>query len=862
METDISFGHWLEKQRKALDLTREEFAQKVGCSTSALRKIETDQRRPSRQLAELIAKRLEISPDERELFIQIARGDLSIERMKSPHPPPNLNLVRPQKTFSSNIPTPPTPLIGRKTELASISQMLGDPQCRMLTITGMGGIGKTRLAIEVANTLKDGFKDGAGFVALAGLTSPDFLVSAIVDALKITLAGSQDVKKQLINALRGKELLLVLDNAENILSDVGLFTEMLESASSLKLLVTSRVQLNIQWEWVFELRGLPIPSSDEDEQLGQFDSVALFVQRAQQVKTNLKFDSKEMALIARVCQMVEGSPLAIELAAPWVKVLSVQEIGDEIEKHLDILESSAHDLPERHRSIRTTFNYSWNLLSEDEKRTLSRLSTFRGSFTREAAEHVTGTSLLLLSTLKTKSWLQRDSDGRFHLHELVRQYTAEKLQADAEEELTTRVSFCNYYAAQLEKWEGRIKSPQSVEVLAEMGNEIDNIRQAWEWMVLYKQPANISRSQFSLYWFHEMHGLYQQGIVLFNHAATNLRVLAKSHKDQEKKIECLVALGQVLTLEARWFARSGDLDASSEKLKESIDILPSTRNKAALGDALRLSGNIEFIWGNYERAAELLEESVALCREASHQWGLASSLIVLGNLLQFQGEYEQSFQVSTEAVEVSRVMGEPRMLASSLFYKADVTQSLGLFNDAETLVQESLAISQSIQDRWSIACALQILGTIATKKKEGENAVERLRSSLQIFTEMGERARIVSSMIELGNALLLQNNLQEAKFYFTETVKMAAEDQLLPAIVESLIGVATINAQEKEIDSAYELAFYVLNHPATYPLIKERADQLCSDLESQITPGKLGEIQTFAQNKTIDEITNQVLKLS
>jgi len=436
------------------------------------------------------------------------------------------------------------------------------------------------------------------------------------------------------------------------------------------------------------------------------------------------------------------------------------------------------------------------------------------------------------------------------------------LQVDVEKELMTRVNFCNYYAAQLEKWEGRIKSPQSMEVLVEMGDEIDNIRQAWEWMVLYKQPANISRSHFGLYWFLEMRGLYQQGIALFEQAATVLRVLVKSHQGQEKASENLTALGQVLSLDARWMASSGDLDASSKTVQESIDILQSIQNKTTLGDALRLSGNIEFILGNYERAAELLEESAALCRETSHHWGLASSLIVLGNLLQFQGEYERSFQVSTEAVEVSRVMSEPRMLASSLFYKADVTQTLGLFDDAESLLQESLAISRSIQDRWSIACALQILGTIATNKKEMENAVERLRSSLQIFTEMGERARIVSSMIELGNALLLQNNLQEAKYYFAETMKIAAEDQLLPAIVEALIGVARIQAQEKEISSAYELAFYVLNHPATYPLIKERANNLCSDLETQLTPGKTDEIQALAQNKTIDEITEQVLKLS
>jgi len=860
METDVSFGSWLQKRRKALDLTREEFAQKVGCSASALRKIETDERRPSRQLAELLANVLEVPTEERETFIQIARGDLSIERMKPPPLISRFNLHQQTQTLSPQIPIPPTSLIGRESELSTLRQRLENPQCRMVTLIGMGGIGKTRLAIEIANRLKEKFTDGAGFVALAGLSSSAFLVSAIADALHLNLTGSRDPQKQLLNSLRKKEFLLVLDNAENLLPEVGFFGELLENAPYLKLLVTSRERLNIQWEWVFEIRGLPIPSNDDDEQVEQSSSVALFMQRAQQVKTDLKFDSNEIALISRLCQMVEGNPLAIELAAPWVKVLSVQEISEEIEKHLDILESSAHDLTDRHRSIRTTFNYSWNLLSEDERQTLSRLSAFRSSFTREAAGQITGTSLPLLSILKAKSWLQRNTNGSFSLHELVRQYTAEKLRLNSEEERQTRMKFCDYYAASMKQWEDKIKSPRSITVLAEMGNEIDNIIQAWNWMMLLRQPTHISRSHFSLYWFHEMHGLYQQGILLFDQAAGILRDIIKSHKDQEKISESMLALGQALSLEARWLARSGDLPASSKILQESIDILRSYQDKATLGDALRLSGNIEFIKGNYERAEEILQESVALCRSASHQWGLTSSLIVLGNLLQFQGEYERSLQVCREAVSIARTVGEPRMLASSLFYQADVTQYLGLLDEAEGLLKESLAISESINDRWSIACALQILGTIATNKKEMETAIERLHSSLQMFSEMGERARIVSSMNELGNAFLLQGSLRDAKFYFIETIKLAAEDELFPAIVEAVIGIATIRAQDQEIDSAYELAFFVLNHPATYSLIKERANQLCSDLEAQITPGKMEEFQIQAQNRTIEDITNEVLK--
>lgn len=308
-------------------------------------------------------------------------------------------------------------------------------------------------------------------------------------------------------------------------------------------------------------------------------------------------------------------------------------------------------------------------------------------------------------------------------------------------------------------------------------------------------------------------------------------------------------------------ARSGDLDASSKILQESIDILQSTQSKTALGDALRLSGNIELIKGNYARAAEKLQESVALCRKACHQWGLTSSLIVLGNLLQFQGEYEQSLQVSTEAVAVARTVGEPRMLASSLFYQADVMQSLGLLDEADGLLKESLAISRSLHDRWSTGCALQILGTIATKKDETGNAVEYLRSSLKIFNEIGELARVVSSMIELGNALLVHETPQEAKTYYIETIRIAAANQILPAIMEALIGVATVLMQEEAFESAYELAVFALQHPATYPLIKERAERLCSSLETQLAPEQVERVQIGVQNKTIEDFTNQVLKL-
>ena len=256
MEIGISFGEWFKRRRKALDLIRDELAHRVGYSASALRKIKTNERRPSKQLIELLANFLEIPNEERETFFRIARGKPSTEGTKFSHHVPDLNLTQPTQASTPLIPIPLTPIIGRETELFAFCQMLADPQCRLLTITGMRGIGKTSLAIEIATTVMENFADGVRFISLASLTSPVFLVSTIAEALNISLIGSQDPRKHLLSALHEKRLMLVLDNAENLAQEAGLFAEMLQSAPFLQLLVTSREPLNIQWEWVFEIHGL------------------------------------------------------------------------------------------------------------------------------------------------------------------------------------------------------------------------------------------------------------------------------------------------------------------------------------------------------------------------------------------------------------------------------------------------------------------------------------------------------------------------------------------------------------------------------------------------------------------------------
>ena len=280
---DYTFGNWVRRRRKALDLTQQELAYRVGCSVSLIFKIESDERRPSRQMAELLVEHLQIPADQRDLFLKVARQEKAIDALDQeavPSAPAPVPVSQPLRT---NLPLPLTPIIGREHELQAILQQFENPACRLMTLTGPGGVGKTRLAQEVAHRLHHALEDGACFVSLASISSPEFIVPAIADALGFTFAGSMEPRSQLFNLLREKQLLLVLDNLEHLLEGVEVLDELLVHAPHLKVLATSREQLNLRAEWVFDVQGLPAPSQLSLEDLESNSAVALFLQRAKQM---------------------------------------------------------------------------------------------------------------------------------------------------------------------------------------------------------------------------------------------------------------------------------------------------------------------------------------------------------------------------------------------------------------------------------------------------------------------------------------------------------------------------------------------------------------------------------------------------
>ena len=400
MEQPVSFGEWLKRRRKALDLTQEELAERAGCSIFALRKIEAGDRKPSKQLAGLLASALEIPAQEQSLFIRAARGDLSLERLRVSKPEIRndsiLELFTPTQVQESasaqiesesrnrSLPVPLTPLLGRDSELAALERIFKGPQCRLLTLTGMGGIGKTRLAIEFAARYQNLFVDGVYYVSLASVNSIDLVAPAIADVLGYAFSGPMELNEQLIRhmAIRMKHFaLLVLDNLEHLIAQspdmVDLISEYLQRLPHVKILTTSRERLNLHSEWTYELHGLPVPPIELSSRLDEYSAAVLFIQTAQRINIDFEIHPTERMDLVRICRLVEGTPLAIELAAAWAGMLTCSEIVKEIESNIDFLKTSMRDIPERHRSLRATFDHSWKLLSARERDVLSRLSVFR-----------------------------------------------------------------------------------------------------------------------------------------------------------------------------------------------------------------------------------------------------------------------------------------------------------------------------------------------------------------------------------------------------------------------------------------------------------------------------------------------------
>ena len=764
----------------------------------------------------------------------------------------------------NNLPSATTEFVGREVELAEIAELFADSNCRMVTLFGPGGIGKTRLALQVATDHLGTFEDGVAFVPLAHISAVAHFVPAVASALGLFFHGGQDIEEQLLGYLRQKELLLVLDNLEHILDCADFLSTVLRHAPGVVLLATSREKLNLQEEWVYEVAGLTYPRGEAVDAEDGYSALALFRQRARQVDRHFSLSKAQVGHAVRICQLVEGMPLGIELAASWVSVQPCEEIADQIASSLDTLTTRLRNVPERHRSVWAAFEHSFQLLAEEEKRAFAGLAIFRGGFGREAAAAVTGISSSLMTALLDKSLIRRTSSDRYDMHEMLRQYALEKLQADSQLYEETRARHARYFAAFLAQRGDLLQGEEQRRVLEEVAVEIENAHCAWQVALTHGWAEQIAQSLEGLYHFYNIRCQFEEGADLFALAADRWREVPEQAD----------LFGRALAYQGALSHRLGHYDRAQKALEQSLGIFERLEAYTKQAFCLVTLAELNRSLGKYDEAEDLAQESLALSRQHQDRCGIASALYTLGMLRYRTGQIEQAKMLLEESLAVSQECGNRHIAMSALNALGDVTCHLGAYDEAWGLFESCLELGRELNDRYTIATLLNNIGTILHVLGEYEEAQRYYQEGLDIRRQIGDQRGQAISLLNFGElahelcsydeALMYYqealaigrrtrdqwvtlnslNNLGEmactlddfvgAKVYLTEALATAYETRTLALLAKTLIGLAMLFAKQGQNDRAAMLLILISRHPAVARETREKAASLLDELE--LTP--------------------------
>jgi predicted ATPase/DNA-binding CsgD family transcriptional regulator/uncharacterized protein HemY len=732
-----------------------------------------------------------------------------------------------------NLPSQPTPFFGRQTEIAEIAERLMAPNCRLATLTGAGGTGKTRLATRTATELLHTFRDGVWFVPLQPVSSVELLATAMADVLGIPLSASTDATAQLRTYLSDKDTLLILDNFEQLLQGGGaeLLADLLQAAPALKLLVTSREALKLQEEWCYGVGGMPAPANDQVDDLERYSVIQLFVERARRVRKDFSL-ADERAGVVRICQLVEGMPLAVELAASWTTVLHCDVIAAEIGRNLQFLHTDLRNIPDRHRSMRAVFEQSWQLLNHEERDVFERLAVFRGGFRREAAKQIADASLSILATLVRKSLLHLEADGRYQIHELLRQYAEERLaQSPSDDSIHTHDRHSTYYLTFMSERDAAMNGGRQLQATAEIAAEVDNVRAAWLWAVERRNIAGIVEAANALYIFYQFRGRYVAGIQLWERAVQGLDDVTLA--DHPNAALLLYELGM-------FYVRLGRLEHARVLFEGCHRVRRRIGGPPSLGrssDPFLGLGLLATLRGDYAEAQQLIEQARQMSERAGHLGNQRTADYYLAGIYLAQGQYQAAQRHAEAAHAVAKAAQDRWFMAYCLNEMGNAARASGAYEQARHDYQASYALRAEFGDPEGMAVSLSHLGAVAILQGDFETAEDVYRRSLAIYRDINDQGGLVTVLDGLGQALLARGQVQTAAQHLQDALEITTNAHFIALRLSLLISIGQLLLQTGRQERGLEVLAFVQQHTATTHEARDRVQRLLEIFSSRNSPG-------------------------
>lgn len=782
-----SFGDWLKRKRKALDLTQAGLASQVGCSAAAIRKLEAEERRPSAQIVERLAEIFEIPQNEQANFLRFARGEVRSVPADTKEDFP----WKASGTLSrSNLPVTVTSLIGREKEIADVRNYLSKNDIRLVTLIGPPGIGKTRLGIEAARALLSDFPDGVFFVALALLDDPSLIPQTVAQSLGYVGTRNIPITDQLREGIGRKQMLLVLDNCEHLIEDVAALTSFLLSAcSGLNILATSRESLRIPGEWLYSVPALDSPdetSPIDPEAAAHFPALTLFAERARAVRSDFTLKQENVQTVAKVCAHLDGLPLAIELIAARMRLMSPEVLLARLDNQFILSADGMRALSTRQRTLNNAIGWSYSLLSEDEQRLFAYLSVFSRGFTLGTAEAIFSSSFKeksvsdLISLLLDKSLLQRienrtaQGEAEYIMLATIQEFARQRLRESGQE-----TEICNRHVAFFldfsEKADEQLRGPNQIEWLRRLGAALDNLRTALDWTIETGQTKLALQMVRKLDWFWFIRSDHNEG----RQWLERVLKLPDTPLYHEAHAEALYDIAHHIWLQVGYIE-------TRPYAEQALSIARIHNDKRNIARALSILGLVLADEKNFTEAQSALEESMALYQEVGDKWGYAHALTCLGHVWQVQGNLETAASLRAQALELFRKLGDRYFESATLNFLGMIQATQGNLERGMAELRESLILAQQLDSRYEIAMTLWSFAKVSQTEGNQQRAVHLYLAAKNAYDSIGawtkEHDLKFEDYLIPGRAALGESAFEEAveksrAMTMEQAVAYALEDQ-------------------------------------------------------------------------------------